>query len=243
MSVLFEEMLLGCRRSLATQLIAILIVVPLVCAFVCLPLWLVARWEASIWVLIIPASVFLLILIGGGVGAMGLTLRRRARQLDQVFCPLGLSGSLYQMYFRQYHGQVQDREVAVYFYRGPTLEIEVQTALQTRLAVTRRDGDASFFSRLLGREPLQIADERLQELMAFALDEEWARNALTNASVSELLGQLIRDDDDFIRRHVVLQPGRLRFTLFGSRNLLRLSSCRSQRQQMKRPLSSRSRSQ
>ena len=219
MSVLFEEMLLGCRRSLAVQLIAILIVVPLICTLICLPLWLVARWDASIWILIITAGFFLLILIGGGIGGMGLTFRRRARQLDSVFCPLGLTGSLYHLYFRQYHGHVQDREVSVYFYRGPTLEIEVKTSLQTRLAVTGRGGDASFFSRLLGREPLTITDERLQDLMAYALDAEWAQNALTDGSVPELLHRLINDDDNFIRRHVVLQPGLLRLTLFGSRNL------------------------
>jgi hypothetical protein len=219
MSVLVNEFLLGCRRSLAAQAIAIFIVVPLTCALICLPLWLVMQQNASIWLLIVLAALFLLILIGGGVGAVAWTFRRRAQKLDDIFGRLGLSGSLYQLYYRKYHGRMADRSVAVYFYRGPTLEIEVETALQTRMAVTRSDGDATFFSRLLGREPMQIADERTQGLLAFAIDEEWARGAITDPDVSDCLHRLLKDSDAFIRRHVVVQPGRLRLTLFGSRSL------------------------
>jgi hypothetical protein len=219
MSVLVNELLAGCRRSLAAQAIAIFIVVPLTCALICLPLWLVMQQDASIWLLIVPAALFLLILIGGGVGAVGWVFRRRAQQFDSIFVGLGLSGSLYQLYFRQYHGRMEDRDVSVYFFRGPTIEIEVETALQTRLAVTRSDGDAAFFSRLLGREPMQLTDERAQDLLAFAADEQWARRAINDPDASGCLHRLLERSDTFIRRHVVVQPGRLRLTLFGSRSL------------------------
>lgn len=219
MSVLVNELLAGCRRSLAAQAIAIFIVVPLTCALICLPLWLVMQQDASIWLLIVPAALFLLILIGGGVGAVGWVFRRRAQQFDSIFEGLGLSGSLYQLYFRQYHGRMEDRDVSVYFFRGPTIEIEVETALQTRLAVTRSDGDAAFFSRLLGREPMQLTDERAQDLLAFAADEQWARRAINDPDASGCLHRLLERSDTFIRRHVVVQPGRLRLTLFGSRSL------------------------
>jgi hypothetical protein len=219
MSVLVNELLAGCRRSLAAQAIAIFIVVPLTCALICLPLWLVMQQDASIWLLIVPAALFLLILIGGGVGAVGWVFRRRAQQFDSIFEGLGLSGSLYQLYFRQYHGRMEDRDVSVYFFRGPTIEIEVETALQTRLAVTRSDGDAAFFSRLLGREPMQLTDERAQDLLAFAADEQWARRAINDPDASVCLHRLLERSDTFIRRHVVVQPGRLRLTLFGSRSL------------------------
>lgn len=219
MSVLVNELLVGCRRSLAAQAIAILIVVPLTCALICLPLWLVMQQDADVWLLIVPATLFLVILIGGGIGAVTLVFRRRAQQLDSIFEGLGLSGSLYQLYFRQYHGQMEGRNVSVYFFRGPTLEIEVETALQTRLAVTNADGDAAFLSELLGREPMQAADERSQDLLAFAVDEEWARRVITDPDVSDCLHRLLEGSDTFIRRHVVVQPGRLRLTLFGSRSL------------------------
>jgi hypothetical protein len=219
MSVLVNELLVGCRRSLAAQAIAIFVVVPLACVLICLPLWLVMQQDASIWLLIVPATLFLLILIGGGIGAVTLIFRRRAQQLDSIFEGQGLSGSLYQLYFRQYHGQMEGRNVSVYFFRGPTLEIEVETALQTRLAVTNADGDAALFSGLLGREPMQIADERAQDLLAFAIDEEWAHEAITDPDASDCLHRLLEGSDTFIRRHVVVQPGRLRLTLFGSRSL------------------------
>jgi hypothetical protein len=211
----------GCLRSLSIRLLSVLIVVPLACLFVFLPLILVTRFEMSVWVLLISSALFLLIIFGGGGGWAALTIYRRARQLDALFVPLGLSGSPYQLFFRQYHGRIGDRHVSVYFYRGPTLDVEVDTSLQTRLAVTGRDVDNTFFSQLFSKEPLQLQDEELGDLMVFALDEEWSRQLLAAGNVPSLLHRLLRFEGPFVRRHVALGPGRLRQRLFGNRNLFR----------------------
>ena len=88
----------GCWRSLTIQLIAIGIVVPLGCGLIFVPLWLVGRFDLSIWWLIVPAALFLLILIGGSVGLLGFVVYRRTRQLDEAVRPLGLTGSTYQLF-------------------------------------------------------------------------------------------------------------------------------------------------
>jgi hypothetical protein len=210
-------------RSLAIQAIAVLIVVPLSCVLIFVPLALVNRSDLSIWWLIIPVSLFLLIVLGGGLGTLVLVLSRRTRQLDGLFTPLGLTGSPYNLSFRQYHGAVQGRNVAVYFYRGPALEIDIETALQTRLAVTSQHADTMAFASLLNRQPLSLTDPALSAFTAFALDEEWGRELLAQRPVPDLLQRLINFEGSFTRRQVILRPGWLRLHLFGSRNLLDLT--------------------
>jgi hypothetical protein len=211
---------MGCTRSLLIQVIAVLIVVPLVCVLVFLPLTLVGRSDLSIWWLIIPVSLFLLISLGGGIGTLVLVLSRRTRQTDALFTPLGLVGSPYSLFFRQYHGVVQGRDVAVYYYRGPTLEIEVETPLQTRLGATGQHADTNALARLLNRQPLSLADPALSAFAVFGLDEAWSRELLAQTETPGLLQRLIHFEGSFTRRQVLLRPGWLRLHLFGSRNLL-----------------------
>jgi hypothetical protein len=220
MSTFLRETRTGCARSLLIQVLAVLIVVPLACVLIFVPLTLVNRSDASIWWLIVPAGLFLLILLGGGIGALVLVLSRRTRQADALFTPLGLVGSPYSLFFRQYHGTVQGRSVAVYYYRGPTLEIDVETPLQTRLAVTGKDADTMFLVRLLDRDPLALDDPKLSAFTALGLDEAWSRDLLAQTRTPGLLQRLIRFEGAFTRRHVILRPGWLRLHLFGSRNLL-----------------------
>jgi len=211
----------GCLRALSIRVLAILVVVPLGCLLILLPAYLVMQMDLSIWVLVISSALYLLILFGGGGGLLAFTVYRRSRHLDALFTPLGLHGSLYQFFFRQYHGRIGDRHVSAYFFRGPTLDIEVGTSLQTRLTVTERDVDTSVLARTFGKEPLSIADERLSDLIIFGIDEKWARALLREEGVSDLLHQLIRFEGPFVRRQVLLGPARLRLRLFGNRNLFR----------------------
>ena len=211
---------MGCLRSVFIQVIAVLIVVPLACVLIFIPLTLVSRSNLSIWWLIVPAGLFLLILVGGGIAALVLALSRRTRQLDALFAPLGLAGSPYSLSFRQYHGTVRGRSVAVYSYRGPALEIEIETDLQTRLAVTGQHADTNAIARLLNRQPLSLTDPALSAFTAFGLDEAWSRALFAQTKTPGLLQRLIHFEGSFTRRQVILRPGWLRLHLFGSRNLL-----------------------
>jgi hypothetical protein len=79
------------------------------------------------------AVIFLLILVVIVWGM--LSTRRRARWLDTVFSPLGLTGTSYLWNGRQYHGLVQGRQVDAYFYRGPNLDIYLASTTRTRLGI------------------------------------------------------------------------------------------------------------
>ena len=220
MSTIFKDYSTGCARSLVIRGISVLIVVPLACVFIFVPLWLVASLDMSIWVLIISSGLFLAILFGGGALYVGIVLSRRKRDLDAIFTPLGLTGSPYQMFFRQYHGTMEGRQVDVYFYRGPVLQVDVSTPLQTRLGVTGLQKDTIFLSRLFNRQPLALDDLGL-DLTVFASDEGWARSLLANPHVPDLLGRLTALESFFTRQQVILRPGALRLMFSGNVNLLK----------------------
>lgn len=221
MSTMFQELGRGCGRSFVIQIVSVAIVIPLACVLIFIPLAFVGRGGQSIWFLIIPAGIFLFLLFGGGLGAMVVVIYRRARQLDALFTPLGLTGSLYQMFFRQYHGTVGARDVGVYFRRGPLLEMEISTRLQTRLGVARQEADTLFLSGFFNREPMPLTDAALEGLVAFPLDEDWTRMLLARPEVPDLLQRLVAFEGFFVRRNVILQPGWFRLQLYGNRNLFR----------------------
>jgi hypothetical protein len=210
----------GCARGATVQIVALAIVVPLFCILILLPLGLVTRLDLDLAWLIVPAGLFLLLLFGGGFGGFAWVLARRRKHLDAVCKPLGLSGSPYQMFFRQYHGAVAGRPVAVYFYRGPAVEVEVESSLGTRLAVTEGDAETSFLARLFDREPLTLDDPAMDGLAVMGLDEGWARQLLARPEVPALLRRLVTFPGSYTRRHVILRPGSLRLFLFGSGRLL-----------------------
>lgn len=220
MSKFVQEAGAGCGRGIVIQLAAVLIVVPLFCLLICLPLGLFNQLDLDPLWLALPGGLFLLLLLGGGFGFMFWVVARRRKQLDGLCTPLGLTGGLYQFFFRQYHGTVDGRQVDIHFYRGPAVEIDIETPLATRLAVTQADGDTRLLAGLFKREPLVSDDPEMKSLWASALDPDWAGALLAQPEAPSLLRQLIDFDGPFTRRHVVLRPGACRLTLFGSTRLL-----------------------
>jgi hypothetical protein len=219
MPTLLKDWYRGCGRSMIVRLASVLIVVPLACALIFVPLWLVTSRGMSIWWLIGASLVFLAILFGGGAAGAGWVFYRRRREWDALFTPLGLTGKLYQMFFRQYHGTVEGRQVDVYFYRGPTLVMQVSTSLQTRLGVTGPQSDTLALARLFGRQPLVLDELEQQGLCAFAIDENWAGSLFANPHVLGLLQRLTALESFFTRQQVILRPGAVELLFTGNRNL------------------------
>jgi hypothetical protein len=205
---------------LVTQAIAVAIVLPLGCILILIPMWLVLKLEFSIWWLAIPAALYALILVGGGIGFLFFSIYRRSRHLDEAAAPLGLTGSGYQLFYRQYQGRLSGRDVGVYFYRGPTVEIDIPTDLQTRMGIAQRQSGTMSLAGMLGQEPLTLSDPELSDLAVFSIDETWARLLLDQSGTPGLLQRLITFEAAYTYRQVILQPGLLRLRLFGSRNLL-----------------------
>lgn len=219
MSTLATDLARGCGRATVIRVIATVIGIPVGCVYVFVPLWIMSHYDFQPGVIAVAAVMYLVPIFVTAVGVpVGAALRRKAR-LDALFVPLGLVGSTYQTSFRQYHGTVQGRQVDVYFYRGPVLEIEVSTALQTRLGVTGEQTDTRFLADLMGRQPLACADTALSDLVVFALDETWARSLLAVPDAVAWLHRLTALNSTFTRQQVILRPGVFQLMLSGNRRL------------------------
>jgi hypothetical protein len=209
-------------RGLVITLISVIIVVPLSCVLVFIPLGMVSRSNASIWWLIVPVGLFLIIMLGGGWGAIGWSFYRRMRWLDSVFTPLGLTGSSYAITGRQYQGTVQGREVTTRFYRGPTLDLYVSTPLQTRLGIAAKSQAGLALAGLFNRQPLSLKDPDLDTLSVFALDENWAHLLLADPEAKVLLQRLMKAADSWaLIQQVHLQPGAFFMRLYRNKNLFK----------------------
>ena len=112
------------------------------------------------------------------------------------------------------------RDLGVYFYRGPTVEIDFPTDLQTRVGIAERKSGTMSLAGVLGQEPLTLSNPKLNDLAVFSIDENWTRMLLDQPSVPGLLKRLISFEAAYTYRQVLLQPGLFRLRLFGSRNLL-----------------------
>jgi hypothetical protein len=201
-------------------LIATAIVLPLGCLFVFVPLWLVNRADLSIWVLIVSASLYVVILNGGVFGIAAYVLYRRRRRLDAVFSPLGLDGRRYMLTGRQYQGTIEGRQISVRFYRGPMLEMHLGTPLRTRFGVAERGSSTPTLARLFGRQPLNLDDPALSELWVFAIDRPWARALMADLEARRAIRQLLAAGESWaLVRQVVLGPGAFRLRLYHSKRL------------------------
>jgi hypothetical protein len=219
MSIL-REMGKNYLRSLVIYLIAGLIGIPCMCLLVFLPLWYVNEQNLSGWYLIIPFGLFLFFLFGGGFGSLAGVTMWRKRQLDALFTPLGLQGSAYATFFRQYHGDFGERQARAYFSRGPMVEIEVSTNLKTRLGIIHTNAETNLLASAFGQPPIDLGNATLSDLAVFASDADWAQQLLSQAQAAGLLRQLIGFEGSFNRRYLVLRPGWLSLNLFGSRRLI-----------------------
>lgn len=222
MSKLLTAWFRAIQRSCLVGLLGAAVVLPLGCAGIFIPLWLVTELDLSVWVLIIPASLYVLILNGGVVGILVWILRRRKRRLDAIFTPLGLQGERYMLTGRQYHGTVEGREVRVRFYRGPMLEVHLGTSIQTRFGVAEEGSTSLPLARLFGRQSLELEGPGLSGLHIFALDEGWTRALLDVPEGRELVRSLVCAGESWaLVRQVVLSPGVFQLRLYHNKNLFR----------------------
>jgi len=224
MGTIGREVGRGCGRSIIVYIIAGIVMLCLFGGLVLVPLFYVMSNDTvSIWYLIVPLGLFFLILTGGGVGLLLWVAAARKRTVDAAFTPWGLAGSNYLMTFRQYHGSVQGRQVDTYYYRGPILDIDIQTSLKTRMGVTGRQGDTIFLAKLAGRAPMQLPSE-LSDLTVFPSDEAWARDLVNDPQAAEILRRLTTLNGDFSRQQILLRPGTLRLQLSGSHKMMIFSA-------------------
>ena len=204
-------------RSWIIMAISTVIVVPLFCVCIILPLGMYGQSDENLWMMILGPILFFLILNVGGIGGMIFITKRRNNRMDAIFAPMGLTGSAYNIFFRQYHGMVSGRNVSIYFYRGPVLEIIASTTLQTRMGVTR--STPAQIAHLIGRETINVSGLLPEDISVHTIDENWFRRMADEPGVRDLLDKLTGPQSFFVFRHVVLAPGNIKLYFAGGTNL------------------------
>jgi hypothetical protein len=197
---------------LIAGLIGLCVVVGLIAVTMIIPLPSeLEDYRPILWALGFVA--FLGLFTVGAVGVFWWINRQRANQFDAAFTPLGLSGSGYLTNGRQYHGLVGGRQVDVYFYRGPVLDIYVAAPLRTRMGIGGRSGIGSLASMALNRPTLQTGDPDLDSLSIYPIDEYWARELLGNPRAKTIILRLMVSQTSFEIRNLLLQPESIQLKL------------------------------
>jgi hypothetical protein len=148
------------------------------------------------------------------------TTRKRALYLDKIFTPLGLKGEMYLIYGRHYWGQLGCREVDVYIYRGPTLEVRMSTSGTTRFQVMPKGSLPVAVAGIFNKEAMPAPVPELEPYSIYPLDEAWTRSLLQNSrAVAAILTLMTKSLDWALFRHVEVQPGNVLLFINRSRQL------------------------
>ncbi len=137
-------------------------------------------------------------------GARG--VRRRAAQLDAAFTPLGLTGKAYLWNGRQYHGQVNGRQVDAYFYRGPSLDIYLASPLNTRLGIGLKGRFSEPSSGRYSLPEQAVSEPTLSHLAFYPLDARWSHDLLANLIAREAILRLTTPLSSLEFRNLLFQP-------------------------------------
>lgn len=219
MSTITSDIGRGCGRSGVIYLAAVAIGLPLGLCGVLSTLFMVTTFDFSPGVLVFVALMWLLP-FAVAIVVFVVVVRRRSAQLDALFLPLGMQGEPYMSWFRQYHGAVYGRPIDAYLWRGPYLQIELPTRLNTRLGITERQSDTDFFANMLGKQQLAFADPTLANLSVFAMDEQWTRALLSDPATMAALQRLTAlGSSIFTRQQVLFRPGAAALLLSGNKRL------------------------
>ncbi len=171
-------------------------------------------------VLVGGGLVALVVLLAVPVGVMLVIINQRARGLDAIFTPLGLRGGMYLVFGRHYQGQLAGREVDIYIFRGPSIELRLKTGVMTRTQFFHRDSIPVGVSGALNKHPLTPLPG-LESYAVYALDEAWARGWLAAEQTAQAVQTLMTVGAEWaIFRSLELQPGEVVLHLYRSRRLL-----------------------
>lgn len=203
--------------------IAAVIVIPLGCCLIFLPLSLVSGSDlgeaGTLLVLIVPMGLFLLIVVGGSLAFAYRIMSRRTHWLDEAMAPLGLEGKSYGISGRQYHGSFQGRQVDILFYRGPTFSMFVGTPLKTKISVAERNRLGLGLARAFKREPLPTMNPDLEDMVVYAHEEAWGQALIARSEATAVLRRLVYGESKFLLHQVHLYPESFLFRMYRSKGL------------------------
>ncbi len=203
----------GCGRSLAFQILV------MAAAF---SIFLVPALVISIWGgdrdtnFGIFMGILILVILGGIVGSVvwGVSgIRKRAAHLDAIFEQWGLEGSAYLQNGRQYHGEIDNKQVKIFFRRGPTLEIRISAPLHTQAVVIYKSELGRISAGLGNYETVVINDPVFRNLSIYALDANWMNKILADEPARRAIRTLMRVTGIHELRQILIQPEELQLTI------------------------------
>ena len=201
----------GCGRNILLLILAFIVMLGLLLGLVILVAVLPISDDQRIYILV---GGFLLIffLMIAAVLIWGVwSMRQRARKLDAALTPFGLTGNAYIWNGRQYHGTLNGRQVDVYFYRGPSLDIYIASPLNTRMGIGLNGRLSRSVSNMVNRPELVTADPDLAQLSIYSMDERWGRELLGDLLAKAIILRLTAVQPGFEFRNLLFQPEAIHF--------------------------------
>jgi hypothetical protein len=165
--------------------------------------------DFRIWIWVGLIVLFMFTMIGGVVTWAILTIRKRGNDLDEVFTPLGLEGRGYLTNGRQYHGTFRGYPMHVYFYRGPTLQIYLDTPLGTRVGIGRKGAIARLAADMTNKKPLPVDDPEFEHLAVYPDDRQWAADLFADVQARDAVLRLTDEDTAAELRSLSITPNAL----------------------------------
>jgi len=206
---LFKAYGAGCARSLVVQIVVGVVALCILPAIILVSMLMplppeLEEYRPILWAFGFVA--FLGLFTVAAVAWMLWSKRQRAGQFDEAFATLGLSGSNYMLVGRQYHGQVNGRQVDIYFYRGPILDIYLASPLRTRMGVGLSSALSSAASNLLKRPALQTGHAELAQYVFYPIDERWGRELLDDPQARAAILRLLETPSSYEIRTLFFEP-------------------------------------
>ena len=196
----------GCARGALLYAVIAVIVLSGFCCLSAGAYALPVEDDIRLWIWVGLIILFMFTVIGITVVWAVLTIRRRGRQLDEVFTPFGLEGRGYLTNGRQYHGIYRGYPMHVYFYRGPTLQIYIDAPLRTRLGIGRKSELARLAGNLIERDVLELDAPEFEHLAIYSDDPRWAKDLFADHQARETVSRLTNEESAVEVRTLSVTP-------------------------------------
>jgi hypothetical protein len=201
----------GCTRNILLTILAFIVMMGLLLGLIILVVVLPISDDQRIYILVGGFLLIFFLMIAGVLMWGAWSMRQYARKLDTALTPFGLTGNAYVWNGRQYHGTLNGRQVDVYFYRGPSLDIYIASPLNTRMSIGLKGRFSQVVSSKLNRPELVTTDPDLDHISIFSLDERWGRELLDDPLAKGVILRLTAVQPGFEFRNLLFQPEAIHF--------------------------------
>jgi len=169
-------------------------------------------------ILIVTVSVILCTAVPVVIGI--LVISRQAAKLDAIFLTLGFTGRWFMLTGRAYYRNIGEREINIFIFKGPTLDIRMSIPINAQMRVFRRNSIPAQMAGRLNTPAFlpQIPD--LVELAFYPADALWLGEFLEGIQAAKAIHSLMLDGADWaIFRQVELLPGELNLHLYETKEM------------------------